>query len=76
MIIGNHELKGSAITLKEPFAVLRKRKVERISQNNCNAGASSESASRSRRKVQLEVVGVVKKKLMFDRYPKSIMRST
>ena len=74
LIIGNHELKGSAINLKEPFAVLRKRKVERISQN-CNAGVTSESASKSRREVQLEVVGVVKKKLMFDQYPKSIMRS-
>ncbi|KAL3790124.1 hypothetical protein ACHAW5_007731 [Stephanodiscus triporus] len=72
LIIGNHELKGSAITLKEPFAVLRKRKAKHISQNN-NASVISESTSKSRCKVQLEVVGVVKKKLMFDQYPKSIM---
>jgi hypothetical protein len=72
LIIGNHELKGSAITLKEPFAVLRKRKAKHISQNN-DVSVISESTLKSRCKVQLEVVGVVKKKLMFDQYPKSIM---
>jgi hypothetical protein len=53
MILGSHELKGSVVTLKQPFAVLKKRVGE---------------------KVDYEVVGVVTKKLLFDQYPKSIMR--
>lgn len=72
LIIGNHELKGKAIKLKEPFAVLRKRKA------TCESNSADEAESESKRMktlggVQLEVVGIVKKKLMFDQYPKSIM---
>ena len=70
MTIGNHELKGTAIKLKEPFAVLRKRKASQITSNNDDGSNQLQSQSG----VQLEVVGVVKKKLMFDQYPKSIMR--
>ena len=81
LIIGNHELKGSAIKLKEPFAVLRKRKASQmISNNNSDTittdgdGGTKETSLNKHSGVQLEVVGVVKKKLMFDSYPKNIMR--
>ena len=79
MIIGNHELKGSAISLREPFAVLRKRKkataaTKRISHAS-SASTTVGSRPSRRRGLHLEVVGVVKRKLMFDKYPKSIMRS-
>lgn len=75
LIIGNHELKGTAIILKEPFAVLRKRKAKRISQRDDVDLVSGESTLlKSQCKTHLEVVGVVKKKLMFDQYPKSMMR--
>ncbi|KAL3764180.1 hypothetical protein ACHAWU_003992 [Discostella pseudostelligera] len=76
LIIGNHELKGSAIQLKEPFAILRKRKSNKISQMNDKDGYTSSESKRlkSHSGVHLEVVGVVKTKLMFDQYPKSIMR--
>jgi len=70
MTIGNHELKGTAIILKEPFAVMRKRKASKITSNVDDGPNKLQSQSG----VQLEVVGVVKKKLMFDQYPKSIMR--
>ena len=73
LIIGNHELKGTAIKLKEPFAVLRKRKACQITEDN-DANISSESKLTKNSRVQLEVAGIVKKKLMFDQYPKSIMR--
>jgi hypothetical protein len=75
LIIGNHELKGTAIILKEPFAVLRKRKAKLISQHDDVDLVSGESTLlKSQCKTHLEVVGVVKKKLMFDQYPKSMMR--
>lgn len=73
LIIGNHALKGTSNNLKEPFAVLRKRKAVRITK-----GGVPEEEANAKLKVhsgvQLEVVGIVKKKLMFDAYPKSIMR--
>lgn len=50
MIVGSHELKGTIVDLKQPFAVLKK----------------NES--------QYDVIGMVTKKLLFDQYPKSIMR--
>lgn len=55
MIVGSHELRGSIIKLKQPFAVLRKQK-----------GSESD--------VEYEVVGMITKKVLFDQYPKSIMR--
>ena len=60
LIIGNHELKGTSIKLKEPFAVLRKRKASQVSEDDDVAKKILNSESG----VQLEVVGVVKKKLM------------
>lgn len=78
LIIGNHELKGTAIILKEPFAVLRKRKAKQISQRDKDVELVSNDSTtllkKSYFKTHLEVVGVVKKKLMFDQYPKSMMR--
>jgi len=77
LIIGNHELKGSSIKLKEPFAVLRKRKSNQITNDineNNGDGGTVETTLNKHSGVQLEVVGCVKKKLMFDSYPKSIMR--
>lgn len=78
LIIGNHELKGTAIILKEPFAVLRKRKAKQISQRDKDVELVSNDSTTLLKKsyfnTHLEVVGVVKKKLMFDQYPKSMMR--
>jgi hypothetical protein len=71
LIIGHHELKGTAITLKEPFAVLRKRKFQPDDENENERKLLKRHGEA---KVQYEVAGVVKKKLMFDQYPKSIMR--
>ncbi|KAL7447104.1 hypothetical protein ACHAXM_011119 [Skeletonema potamos] len=72
LIIGNHELKGTSISLKNPFAVLRKRKANQSSTNSDGHEAGSKIMKHSG--VEYEVAGIVKKKLMFDKYPKSIMR--
>ena len=53
-------MKGTSIKLKEPFAVLRKRKASQITKDDDVAKKKLKSESG----VQLEVVGVVKKKLM------------
>ena len=51
-----------------------------ISNNNSDTittdgdGRTKETSLNKHSGVQLEVVGVVKKKLMFDSYPKNIMR--
>ena len=68
-IIGNHELKGTTINLKEPFAVLRKKKLNQTTEEDGRENKIAETIG-----VQYEVAGIVKKKLMFDSYPKSIMR--
>jgi len=70
LIIGNHQLKGTTINLKEPFVVMKKRR--KNDRKTCNEGESKIDAHSG---VELQVAGIVKKKLMFDAYPKSIMRS-
>lgn len=75
IIIGHHELKGTSVDLKEPFAVLRKRKFSNTS-NDKEVSTKEEKLLKRHgdAKVQYEVAGIVQKKLMFDQYPKSIMR--
>jgi hypothetical protein len=72
LIIGNHQLKGTSVKLKEPFAVLRKRKF--VENEESSVQESKLLKRHGGAKVQYEVAGVVKTKLMFDQYPKSIMR--
>ena len=62
MTIASHELKGKVIELKEPFLVLRKRK------------RSSNEEEDKKGNVEFEITGMIKKKVLFDKYPKSIMR--
>ena len=59
----SHELKGKVIELKEPFLVLRKRK-----------RSSNEEEDKKGNNVEFEITGMIKKKVLFDKYPKSIMR--
>lgn len=70
LIIGNHQLKGTSISLKEPFVVMKKRR-KTTDRDTCK---DSESKIDAHSGVELQVAGIVKKKLMFDSYPKSIMR--
>jgi hypothetical protein len=61
LTLGAHELRGTVEKLKKPFAILKKRKREEADDDAKNAS-------------YYEVVGVITKKLLFDQYPKSIMR--
>ena len=60
MTLGTHEIKGKIEMLKNPFAILKKE-------------TGSEAMSTS--EVTYAVSGMVKKKLLFNQYPKTIMRS-
>lgn len=58
MILGTHELKGKVESLKRPFCILQK---EESSQED--GGGTS-----------YRVSGMVTRKLLFDKYPKVLLR--
>jgi hypothetical protein len=58
LVCGTHELKGTVEMLKQPFAVLQKRTL----------------GNGSGKHVSYHVKGVVTRRLLFNRYPKTIMR--
>jgi Ctf8 len=58
MILGSHEMKGNLQTLKEPFCVLEK-------QTNSNEEGEE---------TQYRVAGIVTQKVLFNNYPKTIMK--
>ena len=89
MTLGSHELKGRVEDLKQPFVVMKKKKRKRDGDGSGGGGgddgggdcssemdidSSAPAPSLSGAAVSYEVAGVVKKKMMFDNYPKSIMR--
>ena len=89
MTLGSHELKGRVEDLKQPFVVMKKKKRKRDGDGSVGGGgddgggdcssemdidSSASAPSLSGAAVSYEVAGVVKKKMMFDNYPKSIMR--
>ena len=89
MTLGSHELKGRVEDLKQPFVVMKKKKKRKRDGDSsggggddgggdCSSGmdidSSASAPSLSGAAVSYEVAGVVKKKMMFDNYPKSIMR--
>ena len=87
MTLGSHELKGRVEDLKQPFVVMKKRKRDDDGSGGGggNGGGDggdgssemdidSPASAPSSAAVSYEVAGVVKKKMMFDNYPKSIMR--
>lgn len=60
MILGTHELEGKVESLKQPFCVLEKETT--ASPTNINGSTS------------YRVGGIVTQKLLFDKYPKVILR--
>ena len=88
MTLGSHELKGKVETLKQPFVVMKKRKREDENVSSSKRGGTidkmdgkgdesmmdADACAQSSAPVAYEVAGIVKKKVLFDNYPKSIMR--
>ena len=64
MILGSHELKGTIEVLKQPFCIFEK-------ERNGAAVANGEEESSN---VQYKVAGVITKKVLFNNYPKTIMK--
>ncbi|XP_057547699.1 uncharacterized protein LOC130826157 [Amaranthus tricolor] len=68
--IGYHELTGSKITLKKPFLVLKKVK------HSEPDGDQNISSSKSSVNVELDVVGIIRQKIMFKTRPKALITSS
>ncbi|XWS37819.1 hypothetical protein CRYUN_Cryun19dG0078000 [Craigia yunnanensis] len=61
--VGYHELTGSKVALKKPMLVLKKTK--------CMDADQSDEATSSR--VELDVVGVIRHKILFKNRPKALI---
>ena len=80
MVLGSHQLTGSVEILKQPFCVLhkkkknikkRKRQEDSESENEGDDGVNDDNDEIS---CYYEITGVVTRKLLFNQYPKIIMR--
>ncbi|XP_020577644.1 chromosome transmission fidelity protein 8 homolog isoform X2 [Phalaenopsis equestris] len=61
--VGYHELSGTKVALKKPLLVLRKKKVE--------AACESDYADPSG--VELEVIGIIRDRIIFKTRPKALI---
>ncbi|KAL6838996.1 hypothetical protein ACP4OV_031223 [Aristida adscensionis] len=64
--VGYHELAGARVTLKKPLLVLRKKKTTTTPQEEEDAAAAAAE-------VELEVVGVIRHKILFKDRPKALI---
>lgn len=64
--VGYHELTGSKVPLKKPLLVLKKVKL-------MDAEQSSNSDSGDSAKVELEVVGIIRHRILFKTRPKALI---
>lgn len=62
--MGYHELSGTKLSLKKPLLVLKKKK------------AVQEEGSDSNNDLELEVIGVIRHKILFKGRPKALISST
>lgn len=72
MVLGSHELKGTIEILKQPFCVFEKERgvITALSTESSDDKENGESQGDLRYKV----VGIITKKLLFNKYPKVIMK--
>lgn len=63
--VGYHELAGTKVTLKKPLLVLRKKKV--------TGGAADQEPPTAAEEAELEVIGVIRHKILFKDRPKALI---
>lgn len=64
MVVGSHELTGRTERLKQPFVVMKKHQAKKRKREHDHEPSD----------VSYRVLGVITQRLIFDTYPKSIMR--
>lgn len=75
MIIGSHELKGNVQILAQPLVLLKKgSKTEKDPVDNKKRKSKSDDSSANEDEREYIVAGVVRKKILFNSYPKIIIR--
>ncbi|KAF5732340.1 hypothetical protein HS088_TW18G01034 [Tripterygium wilfordii] len=62
--VGYHELTGSKVSLKKPLLVLKKIKHENLDQGSDNSSP----------RVELEVVGIIRHRILFKTRPKALIQ--
>ncbi|CAM6089274.1 unnamed protein product [Calypogeia fissa] len=67
--VGYHELEGSKVTLKKPLVIMKKKKV---AENEMEVDLS-ESYGQGSSDVEMEVVGIIRHKLLFKNRPKALI---
>jgi len=70
MILGSHELKGTLEPLEQPFVVLRAATTTKRKRDD---DPTTEKRTKTE-KEGYEVAGIIRQKLLFNTYPKIIMR--
>ncbi|CAM8939559.1 unnamed protein product [Rhodiola kirilowii] len=63
--VGYHELTGSKVPLKKPLVVLKKVEID----------ASGQETASTHKKVELEVVGIIRQRILFKTRPKALISS-
>ncbi|CAM8938263.1 unnamed protein product [Rhodiola kirilowii] len=61
--VGYHELTGSKVPLKKPLVVLKKVEID----------ASGQETASTLKKVELEVVGIIRQRILFKTRPKALI---
>ncbi|CAL5074998.1 unnamed protein product [Urochloa decumbens] len=68
--VGYHELAGAKVALKKPLLVLRKKKV---SGGDGGAGDQESPAAAAEVEQELEVIGIIRHKILFKDRPKALI---
>jgi hypothetical protein len=77
MTIASHELKGKIQTLKQPFVVMKpqsKRTNSESHGSNKRTKVDADTMDIDNQHDGYEVAGIVTSKILFNGYPKSIMK--
>ncbi|KAG6555939.1 hypothetical protein Mapa_001876 [Marchantia paleacea] len=70
--VGYHELEGSQVALKKPLLILKSRTQE-VQDDNSMEIDSTGNASKQEPKAELQVIGIIRHKLLFKNRPKALI---